>query len=64
VASFSIAVVPAAVFSVKIIKLVVWFSMWRRRDSNGGQEGKRVVVFPHYKNVGCFVNQTDQLGHE
>jgi hypothetical protein len=30
----------------------------------GGQEGKRVVVFPHYKNVGCFVNQTDQLGHE
>jgi len=63
-ASFSIAAVPAAIFSVKIIKLVVWFSMWRRRDPNGGQEGKRVVVSLITKNVGCFVNHTAQLGHE
>ena len=46
-ASFSIAAVPAAVFSVKIIKLVVWFStMWRRRDPNGGKKAKEWLCSP------------------
>jgi len=44
VASFSIAAVPAAVFSVKIIKLVGLVFYVEEEGSKWGQEGKRVVV--------------------